>query len=398
MADETYVVELVAEPEKFAAGVRKAVTDLNKIEQTGRKIAAGEKASADQAVRGYNAARARRDAAFSELSIVQKLVGLEQRRAQLIAFMSSAINQGNARRQALLGQGLASVSASSYMIASGNPGAAREATTIFDTGVPNRGGGRAAGRRAPIALIGPPGDAGGFNLPGRGGGGGGPAAAGWLDNLGLKGMAKLTGVGFAISAIIGAGREILTWPDIARQQSTEARRVEASLKAQFEWSRKTRDNLAGVANAWTGITSILQLAVGTMIGQIIGLQKRLLRATGLGVVVDKFFPDTSNEQNPLAREMELRREAELAEIDANDYFKKRAKQREIRSAMVSDLQTTIPAMFSRDSRAQAGIYSTSGGEFWQKQTVAIQRELLAELQDNTEATRDTTSAVREGGI
>lgn len=400
MADETYVVELVAEPEKFAAGVRKAVTDLNKIEQTGRKIAAGEKASADQAVRGYNAARARRDAAFSELSIVQKLVGLEQRRAQLIAFMASAINQGNARRQALLGQGLASVSASSYMIASGNPGAAREATTIFDTGVPNRGGGRAAGRRAPIALIGPPGDAGGFNLPGRGGGGGAAAAAGagWFDQLGIKGMAKLTGAGFAISAIIGAVREILTWPDLARQQSTAAKQVEASLKAQFEWSRKTRDNLAGAANVWTAITSALTKVGGDLLAKYVGAYKGAARAVGLGKVVDKFFPDTSDEQNPLAREMELRREAELAEIDANDYFKKRAKQREIRSAMVSDLQTTIPAMFSRDSRAQAGIYSTSGGEFWQKQTVAIQRELLAELQDNTEATRDTTSAVREGGI
>jgi hypothetical protein len=193
VADETYVVELVAEPEKFAAGVRKAVADLNKIEKTNQKIAAGEKASADQAVRGYNAARARRDAAFSELSIVQKLVGLEQRRAQLIGFMAAAINQGNARRQALLGQGLASVAASSYLIASGNPGAAREATTIIDTGVPNRGGGgRAAGRRAPIALIGPPGDPGGMNL-GAGAAGAAAKAAGssWFDQLGIKGLGFL---------------------------------------------------------------------------------------------------------------------------------------------------------------------------------------------------------------
>jgi hypothetical protein len=395
VADETYVVELVAEPEKFAAGVRKAVADLNKIEKTNQKIAAGEKASADAAVRGYNAARARRDAAFSELSIVQKLVGLEQRRAQLIGFMAAAINQGNARRQALLGQGLSSVAASSYLIASGNPGAAREATTIIDTGVPNRGGGgRAAGRRAPIALIGPPGDPGGMNLKPQPG----PSGPSWLDNLGLKGMAKLTGVGFAISAIIGAGREIMTWPDLARQQSAEARKVEAALKKQFEWSKGTRDNLAGIANAWTGITSILQLAVGTMIAQFIGLQKRMLRMTGLGFVVDKFFPDTSNEQNPVAREMELRREAELAEIDANDYFKKRAKEREIKVAMSEDIQNLIPAMFSRDSRSQAGIYATAGGEFWQKQVVGIQKQLLDELKNNTEATKETTSAVREGGI
>lgn len=395
MADETYVVELVAEPTKFASGVRKAVDDLNKIEKTNQKIASSEKMSADASVKSYNAARARRDAAFSELSIVQKLVGLEQRRAQLIGFMAAAVNSGNARRQALLGQGLASVSASSYMIASGNPGAAREATTIIDTGVPNRGGGgRSAGRRAPIALIGPPGDPGGFNLKPKPG----AAGPGWFDQLGLKGIAKLTGVGFAISAIIGAGREILTWPDIARQQSAEARRVEASLKAQFEWSRKTRDNLAGIANAWTGITSILQLAVGTMIGQAIELQKLLLRATGLGFVVKKIFPDTSNEENPVARDMENRRIAEDAEIEANAYFKKKAKQREIRSAMITDLNQMVPAMFSRDSRAQAGIYSTAGGEFWQKQVVMIQRELLSELQNNTEATQETTNAVRENGV
>jgi hypothetical protein len=226
----------------------------------------------------------------------------------------------------------------------------------------------------------------------------GPSGPSWLDNLGLKGMAKLTGVGFAISAIIGAGREIMTWPDLARQQSAEARKVEAALKKQFEWSKGTRDNLAGIANAWTGITSILQLAVGTMIAQFIGLQKRMLRMTGLGFVVDKFFPDTSNEQNPVAREMELRREAELAEIDANDYFKKRAKEREIKVAMSEDIQNLIPAMFSRDSRSQAGIYATAGGEFWQKQVVGIQKQLLDELKNNTEATKETTSAVREGGI
>lgn len=400
VADETYVVELVAEPEKFAAGVRKAVADLNKIEKTNQKIAAGEKASADQAVRGYNAARARRDAAFSELSIVQKLVGLEQRRAQLIGFMAAAINQGNARRQALLGQGLASVAASSYLIASGNPGAAREATTIIDTGVPNRGrGGRAAGRRAPIALIGPPGDPGGMNLGAAGASAKvGASGPGWLEQLGLKGMAKLTGVGFAISTIIGAVREILTWPDLARQQSAEAKRVEASLKAQFEWSRKTRDNLAGAANIWTAITSALTKVGGDLLAKYVGAYKGAARAVGLGKVVDKFFPDTTDEQNPVAREMELRREAELAEIDANDYFKKRAKQREIKVAMSEDIQNLIPAMFSRDSRAQAGIYATAGGEFWQKQVVGIQKMMLDELKNNTEATKETTSAVRDGGI
>jgi hypothetical protein len=403
MPDETYVVELVAEPEKFAAGVRKAVNDLNKIEQTGRKIAAGEKASADAAVRGYNAARARRDAAFSELSIVQKLVGLEQRRAQLIGFMAAAVNSGNSRRQALLGQGLASVSASSYMIASGNPGAAREATTIIDTGVPNRGGGgRSAGRRAPIALIGPPGDAGGSTLASAGAGaaagrGVGGVVSGWFEQLGLKGMAKLTGVGFAIGAIVSAGREILSWPDIARQQSSEARKLEASLKKQFEWSRGTRDNLAGAANYWTFITSALKGVSGWLIGSMIEIQKRMYRLAGLGRIVDKFFPDTSNEEDPVAREMENRRIAEDAEIEANAYFKKKAKQREIRSAMVSDLQTTIPAMFSRDSRAQAGIYSTSGGEFWSKQTVAIQRQLLEELIHNTTATKDVETAVKSSG-
>jgi hypothetical protein len=321
MPDETYVVELVAEPEKFAAGVRKAVNDLNKIEQTGRKIAAGEKASADASVRGYNAARARRDAAFSELTIVQKLVALEQRRAQLIGFMASAIHSGNTRRQALLGQGLSSVAAGSYLISASNPSAAREATTIIDTGTPNRGGGgrRAAGRRAPIALIGPPGDAAGRSLgqatPPALGRKGPSALDEWVSGLGLKGLAKLTGAGFAIGAITGMLREIASWPGLARESSYEARRVEAALKAQFEWSSKTRDNLAGLANVFTGVGEVLKNIIGSNLASYVELTKLLLRRIGFRGVIDKLFPGTGTNDNPVAREMELRRNAELAEID-----------------------------------------------------------------------------------
>lgn len=153
--------------------------------------------------------------------------------------------------------------------------------------------------------------------------------------------------------------------------------------------------MAGLANAFTGIGAVFKQIVGTNLASYVELSKLLLRQIpGVGKVVDKIFPNTDDEKSATLREMELRHIEDNAQADALNYFKAKAKERQRRSETAADINATIPGIFSQDSRAKAGIYSSGGGEFWSRQVVMIQRQLLDELVSNTEATRQTTDAVK----
>lgn len=394
MAEDTdqYVVEFTARVEQFAQAMKRAAAEVDRVTAANKRAQASEDRLSPAQRARFESARKLREERQREASVLASIVALEERRARLASLLARAQGAGNLRRAEVLRRGLDATGAA-LLVAGASRGAPPQAPPVLGGGRETAAGGQAGGM---IAM-------------------GGRFGAIAIATALFRGFTSMVGTATELSA--------------AAQKANEAARE------QYKWSDGTIESLASIQTTWISGTLAMKKAVGELIA-LVGNLYVVIRggfAKAVGVIMEtigatvKQVPGLksvgSTVQN-LGKAVGAVGDAQIqggvsnlptwlggvggtgesgvaaAEKRLQDALAKRAdvhkqKAERERQADRGFVFNNIPAALGYGQVGRAGLYAASGGTQWD--LGSLQKQTLDELKRNTDATRETTRAVQNGG-